>query len=475
MMKLNSLICAFFLCAFLSTAFAQYKISGFVKCEGHGIRNVVVSCGDKTILSDSLGYYQLDATTGDKYVQISIPKGYLVKRETTVPVFYHLLDEKQSNYDFELIKNPKDDINHLFFVQADVQVTSGEELDVYRKEIVNDIYKTFEKNNKLDVFGLDLGDIVGDTPSLFPEYINAMSLLPFPFFRTIGNHDMHYWGRSHETSETHFNKYFGPTVYSFNKGNVHYIVLNNNFFIGRDYFYMGYVDERTFRWLEQDLAHVPKNSLVFVMTHIPLQLQLEQKPFTYNFLTMAEQTINSAAVLDLFKGYNTHILSGHTHYNLNIVHHDKLFEHNTAAACGAWWQADICTDGTPRGYAVYEVKGNEVKWHYKSAGFDKSYQFRSYRVKKDDADTVIVNVWNYDPSWKVEWLENGKIQGEMQQYSGYDPLVVDLCADKTKFKYNWINPSATSHLFKANIAQGNAKIAVKVTDRFGNIYQETVK
>ncbi len=41
-----------------------------------------------------------------------------------------------------------------------------------------------------------------------------------------------------------------PTIL-FNKGNAHYIVVDNNFFIGRDYFYMGYLDEKTFAWLDQ--------------------------------------------------------------------------------------------------------------------------------------------------------------------------------------------------------------------------------
>lgn len=60
-------------------------------------------------------------------------------------------------------------------------------------------------------------------------------------------------------------------------GSVHYIVLNNVFYLGRDYFYMGYI---MFIWLEQDLAHVPEGSALFVAMHIPGRLDEEVKPFS---------------------------------------------------------------------------------------------------------------------------------------------------------------------------------------------------
>ena len=55
-------------------------------------------------------------------------------------------------------------------------------------------------------------------------------------------------------------------------------------------------------------------------------------------------------------------------------------EHNTAAVCGTWWRADINVDGTPRGYGVYEVDGNQVKWLYKSAGYRKEHQLHVYQA-----------------------------------------------------------------------------------------------
>lgn len=456
-------------------AIAQQRITGRVLCEGKPLKGVVVSSGTATVRTDALGQYTLFPDAGQQFVQISTPAGYITERDTTIPRFYQQLKSGVSRYDFKLLRNPVDDDHHVFFAQADVQVTSREELATYRKEVVSDMRSHLSLFKGRDVFGVDLGDMVGDMPDLFPEYITSMSPLNIPFYRAIGNHDMSYWGRSFETSERTFNNHFGPTVYSFNKGKAHYIVLNNNFYVGRDYFYMGYVDEKTMRWLEKDLSFVPKGTLVFVMLHIPTRLQKEQQPFAYDYSTIADQTVNASAFHHLLEGYDTHILSGHMHYNLNIQFNDSLFEHNTAAVCGTWWRAQVCLDGTPRGYAVYEVKGKELSWYYKSAGLGKDHQFRTYTDTTNGQHRIIANVWNYDDKWKVEWLENGKPMGTMERYKGHDPLAYQLCQDRERMKYDWIQPIETGHLFKAIPVNKNASIQVRVTDRFGRVYLEDVK
>ena len=92
-----------------------------------------------------------------------------------------------------------------------------------------------------------------------------------------------------------------------------------------------------------------------------------------------------------------------------------------------------------------------------------------------DHSDIIANVWNWDEQWKVEWYENGKRMGEMQRYKGYDPTAKAICSDKEKVKYEWISPVLTEHLFHATPRNKNAKIEVKVTDRFGNVYTEAVE
>lgn len=462
----------------VGTVQAQCRLlHGKVSCKGKGLANVMVTDGSICINTNERGEYSFQSVNKDGFVYISIPAGYVTDVEKgTIPLFYKKIEQDQDVYNFELIKNPKEDTRHTFFVHADVQVTALSDLEKY-KSIVSDCKQLMRDYCSHDTFGVDCGDIVGDSPFLFPEYINTIKEIGYPVFRAIGNHDMDYYGRSHETSDHTFSNYFGPTHYSYNKGNAHYIIVNNNFYIGRDYFYMGYIDEKTFTWLEQDLANVPKGSLVFLIMHIPGRLKDKQTQFQYNYDLIADQTINFGALSEMMKSYQAHIISGHMHYNLNIEHSPNLIEHNTAAICGTWWRGEICLDGTPQGYAIYEVDGNDVKWYYKGSEYKKEYQFRGYPVgtSAEYPFDIIVNVWNYDPKWKVEWLENGKLMGSLQKYTGFDPDAQILCADKKKVVYDWILPIKNEHMFRAKPQNPKAKIEVRVTDRFGQVYTDVIK
>ena len=258
-----------------------------------------------------------------------------------------------------------------------------------------------------------------------------------------------------------------------NRGMAHYIVLNNNYYINRDYRYIGYIDECQLQWLEKDLSFVPKNHLVFIYMHIPSS---STKELQFNAL-LPDETSNAASLYHMLKGYNAHILTGHSHYNGNVVFNDSLMEHNTAAVCGTFWKSNICTDGTPSGYGVYQVNGNKVSWKYKSVGFPINYQFRVYPTGASDEypEDVIVNVWNWDELWKVEWYEDGKYMGNMKQFEGFDPMAKAICSDRDRMVYDWIMPIKTKHLFRATPYKKNALIEVRVIDRFGNIYKEKIQ
>lgn len=243
-------------------------IRGKVTCNGTGVPGVVVTDGIDCVLTDQQGQYTLPPNRNVRFIYLSTPSGYLPKTEQTIPLFYQKLNPaKQDIYDFELVRNPQNEINHLFLVQADAQVTSEDDVKAYAKYLQDMKEYIRPYMGKKEVFGIDCGDIVGDTPSLYPSYIDTVSSLEIPIYRAIGNHDMTYGGRTFEYSYRTFESYFGPIYYSLNKGNAHYIVLDNCFYVNRDYQYIGYIDERTFQWLEKDLSYVPKDKLVFVVMH----------------------------------------------------------------------------------------------------------------------------------------------------------------------------------------------------------------
>ena len=255
---------------------AANPYGGKVTCNGKGVPGVIVTDGIDCVTTGKDGAYTLERNRGARFIYLSTPAGYQVAcKNKTIGQFYQKIDPANEVYNFELAKNRIDDKKHLFTVQADPQVTSEKEIALYGKYLddMNAYLKQYR--GKTDLFSIDCGDIVGDSPQLFPAYIDTVAKLGMPVYRAIGNHDMTYGGRSWQYSFKTFEEYFGPSNYSFNKGKAHYIVINNNFYVNRDYQYIGYVDESILAWMEQDLKYVPADHLVFVIAHIQISTEKE--------------------------------------------------------------------------------------------------------------------------------------------------------------------------------------------------------
>jgi hypothetical protein len=213
-----------------------------------------------------------------------------------------------------------------------------------------------------------------------------------------------------------------------------------------------------------------------VSVHIPVNTGVKKRE------KLSEEPIggvvaNRKELYRILKPYKVHIMSGHTHFNEKVFEGDNIIEHVHGTVCGAWWTGPICWDGTPSGYGVYEVNGPEITWYYKSVGHDKDHQLRTYPVGtvKEKPNDFAVNVWNWDPQWKVEWLEDDVLKGELKREVAYDPLSVQLHEGAEKpVKRGWVDPHLTDHMFFATPSAAAKKIVVRVTDRFKNVYQQEV-
>lgn len=461
---------------FIQSCSSNEILKGRVKSEGTPLGAVVVTDGQNVTITDSKGRFTLKVSSDSRFVYISTPSGYLPADSLGVPHFYQKIDlSSKRRYDFDLIKNPKDDSNHVVLVHSDPQFFEEIQFEKY-KTIIDDCIETIAQHPNADVFGIDCGDLVADRPHFYPKYIDMLSKTNTPFYRALGNHDLTNGGRSKEQSSVDFEDCFGPSNYSFNRGAAHYVVLNNVFYVGRSFSYMGYIDEKTFDWLEKDLSFVLDGSPVFIVMHIPARLTEKQMPFSYNQSTLRQQTVNVEHLFKILEPYNVHIFSGHEHYNKNILISPTIYEHNTAAISGSFWQGSYCWDGTPMGYGVYEINGSDVEWYFKSAGKRKEHQMRIYPAGslQDFPDDIIANVWNWDKNWKVEWAEDGEVKGEMSQFSGFDPGAKEMCDNIDDEQFSWLSPVKTDHLFRATPFNESAKIKVIVTDRFGNQYVEAL-
>ena len=320
--------------------------------------------------------------------------------------------------------------------------------------------------------GICAGDITSGDHTFYTSYNEVMSATGIEFRNAMGNHDMKLWGRSHETSAAAFEAMYGPAYYSYNVGEVHYAVLNDNYYIGRDWYYIGYLEERQLAWLERDLSFVPAGTTVVVALHIPTAFAgKDEKPFDY---PQAERSLcNHRALHRLLEPYDAHVVSGHMHTTTNCPVREGLYEHNVAALSGAWWQGAICTDGTPAGYAVFEVDGGEVTWYYKSVGHPRSFQLKIYDSKDDEAfaGRIVANVWNCDPAWTVEMRADGGRPVRMERTTAVDPQARRLYADASKLDHKWITVTQSDHYYAAPLPAGTRRVEVTARDRFGNTYR----
>ena len=440
--------------------------------DGKGIASVVVSDGLNTVLTDAKGRFRMTADEDSRFIFISTPSGYISSTLGGDNLFYKEIDDDVKKYDFTVRKNPADDTNHNVIVIADPQISDRDELPELAKH-AKDIVEYAGQMDGDYTFGLCLGDIVGWDHGIYPEYNEIMSNQLFEYRYVIGNHDMTNYGRSFETSMWDYESFFGPAWYSFNVGKVHYVMLNNNFFIGRDWYYIGYITERQLRWLEKDLSYVPAGSTVVVGMHIPTTLSKDDRD-RWIFEKMLDDTANKKGLYSMLRPYNALILSGHMHTADYEQISENLAEINIAGLCGAWWCGEVCIDGSPAGFKVFDMDGSDIEWIYKGCGHPLDYQMKVYTDLADYPGEIIANVWDYDPAWKVEYFEDGVKVCDMERFKAQDPLAKELYKDPSSLKRTWVYAAPTDNMFRARISEGAKVMEVRVTDRFGRVYTKAI-
>lgn len=420
------------------------------------------------------GNYLLPANRGAEFVYLSIPAGYAFPQQKGLVQFYKAITQQTGVFkaDFDLEKLGVDDNRHHFVVWADPQIISKADAAQLKGESapdLNALVRTYPKDSLFH--GIGCGDLVWDHFELYADYKQAIGITGIPFFNCIGNHDMDLDARTDDYSSNTFKQQFGPTYYSFNRGQVHYVVLDDVFFIGTAKKYIGYVTEAQLHWLEQDLALVKPGSTVVVNLHIPTNTGAAAR--NQKEAELGGVVSNRKQLYKLLEPFKVHIMSGHTHVS-EKWQDANIIEHVHGTVCGAWWTGPICSDGTPCGYGVYEVDGSEIKWFYKSTGLAKEHQLRIYeKGSRELPGEIAVNVWNWDEQWKVEWLEDGISKGKMEQRVALDPWAVELFSGpELPQKHHFVEPTLTSHLFFATPAAMAKEVVVKATDRFGNIFTD---
>jgi len=460
------------------TGAAPIRVRGQVGSLGKGLAAAAVSDGRSVVATDRDGRFELVTDDSRRYLTLSVPSGFHLPTHPvgTVRTFQRIAPDRRGEMiaRFDLTPVEGGDRRHAFLTLADIQTQDSADMSRFQRESIPDLKATLGRLGTQPTFGVADGDIMWDRLAMFDEYEAAVKDLGVPFVQVVGNHDLDLDERTDEASTTTFERRFGPRYYSFNRGEVHYVVLDDVFHYGGGY--LGYLGAEQLTWLAADLAAVERGSPVVVFAHIPFMTGLATRRGQAT-PGIASHVVNREAAYRLLAPYRTTILTGHLHEN-DFSRDGGVAERNLGAVCGGWWTGDLCYDGTPNGYGVYEVNGAEIRWRYQATGRDPGHQMRLYRRGADPAapDEIVANVWGYEPGWRVVWYQNGDRRGEMARRTGLDPLAVKLLAgDKLPAKRTWVDPVPTGHLFYAPAGTEPAEIRVEATDPWGRVYTDVLR
>ena len=490
------------------------NVYGVVSCGGKGIADVVVSDGFEVVKTDADGVYQFKSNKTHGYVFVSVPSGYEALSEGVMPKLHQHFAKAKSEVeriDFPLVEAAGQD-NHTMLVFGDIHMANRTSDARQFADFAEDVNEYLTANPGKKTYALTLGDMTWElywvsNKYSFDEYVRDINKIKgIQVFNTIGNHD-------HEMAKgvvgdfdtvIKYKKTIAPTYYSFNIGEVHYIVLddinckNTGAGDSGSRVYDDFVVQEQLDWLKKDLSFVSTSTPLVITMHAPLYNDSQNGSLN-----------NTSAFEEIVKPYTTHVWTGHTHkmYNVDKTSSNKIFEHNAGAVCATWWWTGhwtsglhLAQDGAPGGYSVINVSGTDFKWKFKATGHDTDYQFRTYdrneialtgdayvasgkdKAKFEEAvgdwknvdkgNYVYINVWNYDPKWEISVTENGTSL-KVERVSAKDPL--HLIAYNGQSPTGGFGTSVTKHLFRVQASSATSTLEIKVTDRFGNVYTESMK
>lgn len=469
------------------------------------LAGVYVSDGTQIVRTDDAGVYAMRSDRSNGTLFVSLPSGYEAPVSGAVPQFWALFEEGRERYDFAL--TPADQQQYVLLASADIQIDNDVRMMVPQSSLAScnaSFVPAFrDAVNSLagrKVYSVSLGDMVYDKywysrRFAFPEYKQLIGQFGVPFFHVMGNHDNDPYCADDHLAEAAYKKALGPTWYSLNIGSVHYVALDNIVYVNTGASegvvgstnYRVALTDRQLAWLRADLETVgDKTAPLVVWMHAPL--------INSRLLTPAPNAsfAGADAFAALFDGFeNVLILSGHWHNNHTAQYPGKphITEHNLGSVCGSLWYNvkgfngvnqpfGSATDGTPQGFAVYEIDGRTIRWKYVAS--DADMQFKAYDMNlqpyrdRTVENEILVNVWNWDAAWKVEVFEEGEplsVVRELRQDPDYLRFVAEVYEPSgDSMTKGAAKAQTTPHIFSAVTESASSRVEVKVTDRFGEVY-----
>ena len=509
---------------------AGTTVFGLVSSEEGPVANVVVSDGTEVTVTDDKGIYELKSAKKWGYVFISVPSGYEVAAEGVFPQFYQTLKgaaDVVEQKDFKLTKVDGQDRYKLFLL-GDMHLANRTNDAAQFTQFTTDLNAYMAQHSGQKMYALTLGDMTWDlywykNNYALPQYRETINrqVKNLQIYHTMGNHDNDFMTTSDYDAAVKYVDCIGPTFYSFNIGQVHYVVMDNidcSAYDGTDSRnYVKKLSNEQLKWLAKDLAYVDKSTPLIVAMHAQIY-----KPTSTGF-AFDHDSANTEALLAALDGYEVHFVTGHTHKVYNITPDDDvvkgrdIHEHNSGAICASWWWSGNLTpgvhvsiDGAPGGYAIWDIDGTDFAWLYKSTGWPEEYQFRSYDLNNvsfsmDDVpnipsnvliqlaykkyvnaypensdNEVLIKIWNWNSNWELSVVDE---RGKTLEYTpvwAYDPLHI-AALSVPRFNNSGITstPSfvteSATNFFKVKADDADVDLTITVKDEFGNEWTENMQ
>lgn len=511
----------------------DWTISGCVKGDdGKALEGVVVSDGLNCVKTDKEGRYYLPADLSKtEYVMVSTPSGYSAPVEDGHACFWKWLkdssNESNGKYsvDFTLnkISNPN---RYSVFIFADPQPrgrSAGYDKIAYHSlDCCDDMYLDMKEyaatRNSYPVYGIGLGDIVHRDLSLLPQYRNGMAATGVTTYNVIGNHDQgNKTNLSDPEASRPYEEIMGPTNYSFNLGNMHYLMLDNMMVQANkpaDECATGLTDD-IWKWVQNDLKHVPLDTPLMVCAHSPMMRTESGSNRSGSHLGELRNLLS--------KYKKAYVWAGHTHTSFNYVDKDNpvIETHTVSRVTGALWTNEyLGSNGTPRGYVVFDYDNGDVSWKFKplyyqkgsyvgnytggdqfdyvwrdwdyvngraimkSTGkpLDDSYQMQVFPPKTYGDDYLYVNIFLWDELWNTPRFTMDGTTSLMKRvtekdfcYSYSDWFITDFYSSRSVSSTDFTpNKNNNSSMFRVHVDSESGSGTVTVKDRFGNEHKSTI-
>lgn len=438
------------------------------------LQGVVVSDGYTTTISDENGIYQMKANNNADFVFVSVPANCEIPVSNGFPIIYQNISVKANEVLYKDFSLKKTKLKNKFRLLAMADIQIGDKTDIaYLEADIPQISAYIQGLSSQPIYGISLGDLVWDNMPYYTTYKQQIRQFNIPIFSVIGNHDHDMKViNNDEIADTDFKENFGPTYYSYNIGECHFVVLDDILYQGGEAkSYTGTITERQLSWLKEDLKYVSKDKLIIVGLHIPTKRRNSNT-----------QISNNAELYKLLDGYKVRILSGHSHNNYTTTISNSIEENSLGSVMGAFWNGDLCNDGSPRGFAIYEIEGNQIKnWYYKGTYHPANYQMYLYKpgeaVSSEYQKGILINIFNWHTNWNVKLYEDGEYKQSLtNNIKEMDPRAYNTMygSDKPSHRPSAEPEKNCDHMFYYQPSASWNEIKIEATDPYGNTYINTL-